>query len=797
MDTHKSFPSGNSHTHNTTYLHQRIQSIGLLPEDLSAIDPENGNSIPLLAADEHGNIVIQYLDLRGKPLHYKDPDGQVKWPIPYTRTRLRYPAEDGRKYTQRKGSPQWPYHNKGVIEKFKAATPIDTLILVEGEFKALAGWLAGLDIIGIPSIHGFYNGDVRGKLHEDIQEVLVRCQVKKVVFLVDADLLTLKWEPKKDLGKRPESFFAAVKLFRESLQPLLDQAGNTLEGIYLMHGQTKYANEAKGLDDMLATFPAAKEEIVHNLLQFQFAGKWFTGRSILDANKDLQKLREYLGLTTPEAFYKTYGEFIDQREFLFKGKRYEYNPEKKEVQFVRHEDADKYMRIGADWFKVIRKIDKSGMEYEELKVWPIGEIQRDYKMGRNADFFIEQLMRYDDFINEPSWNGTYQRVLRNCYNLCYPFRWEKKEGPICETVKFLKHVFGGQATPEQNIEGDPFTIALDWLTIFHRDPKQPLPVIVLVSRENETGKSTFMKWLRNLYGPNNAVILSNEEFKMKFNAHYVSKALIMVDEGFLDAEKKSEKERLKKLVTSDTAYIEFKGADLKLINYYAKIIISSNDDDRVMKIEEEENRWFVIKVPRVAKKDPDLERKMEAEMPAWVHFISTREVYHQRKSRLWFQSELIITDQFRKIVENTRNRIDRVFEDWMREQFRLYRLPYIKYGINQLVQVFNDMNTNKYKVDKIELRYYLERRGVQSEKKAQRFRTPTGVDWPDLNTAGSITTKENDPTFPYRFHIGDWLPQEEIDSLMPFSDPERWLIYPYSPDHKQPAEIKQRNDLPF
>jgi len=87
-----------------------------------------------------------------------------------------------------------------------------------------------------------------------------------------------------------------------------------------------------------------------------------------------------------------------------------------------------------------------------------------------------------------------------------------------------------------------------------------------------------MKWLRTVYGPNNAVILSNEEFKMRFNGHYISKALIMVDEGFLDAEKKSEKERLKKIVTQDTAYIEFKGADLKLVNYYAKVILNSNDE---------------------------------------------------------------------------------------------------------------------------------------------------------------------------------------------------------------------------
>ncbi len=85
--------------------------------------------------------------------------------------------------------------------------------MVEGEFKYFKGSLVGLDIIGLPSIHGFYNGDVKGKLHEDIQELIITCQVKKVVLLVDADLLTVTWKEDKDLSLRPSSFYAAVKSF--------------------------------------------------------------------------------------------------------------------------------------------------------------------------------------------------------------------------------------------------------------------------------------------------------------------------------------------------------------------------------------------------------------------------------------------------------------------------------------------------------------------------------------------------------------------------------------------------------
>lgn len=787
------------------YLLERLQYLGITPEQNNFLriweqtsSEEIDNQViakpqqqqrvyPIFSADNHGNIVIQYFNPYGQPYRWKK-EGD-KMPMDYVRKRLRDPKGD-QKYFQESGSAPHPFFTPGIIKKFKAnkesikngklpVEPIETLYLVEGEFKAFKGWMCGLDIIGLGGIHGFYSSDTKGKIHEDIQDVIITCHVKKIVILFDADLLSLKWEENKDLHTRPASFYGSIKAFRESLQLLIDDPKVGLELCYFMHIQTKYMNEAKGLDDLFCTYTAVTADIVSDLKELNYAKKYFYGQSILDQHRDVHgRVSRYLGLTNEQEFYKTYKDFIGSREFMFKRKRYEYNEEKKEVVFVRHEDADKYMRIGSDWFKVIQKPDKYGINYEELKVWPISEITRDYKVGRSADHFIEQLMRYDDFINEPAWNSSYRRVINNCYNLCYPLRWEMKAGPLEAIYLFLKHIFGGKATLDNDIEGDPFTIALDWFTIFHQNPKQPLPVIVLVSKENETGKTTLMKFLRLVYGANNAVILSNEEFKMRFNQHYISKSLIMVDEGFLDAEKKSEKERLKKLVTSDTVYIEFKGADLKLINYYAKIIISSNDDDRVMKIDEEENRWFVVKVPVPKEKDPDLENKMLAEVPAWLHFLSNRQVFHPRKSRLWFQSDLIITEQFKKIVDATKNRIDRVFEDWIRHEFMLYRLPELKYSLNQLTTIFNNNNNSKYKVDKIDLRNYLQRKGIESEKRSQRFKTPIKIIQNNPNEVGTIEYSECDPTFPYVFKIQQWLTRDEEQNLLPFSDPEKWIIYP-------------------
>jgi len=43
---------------------------------------------------------------------------------------------------------------------------------------------------------------------------------------------------------------------------------------------------------------------------------------------------------------------------------------KNEVVFVRHEDADKFMRIGADWFKVIKKLINTTWSMKNSKYGP-------------------------------------------------------------------------------------------------------------------------------------------------------------------------------------------------------------------------------------------------------------------------------------------------------------------------------------------------------------------------------------------------------------------------------------------
>lgn len=802
-------------TKNIEYLNQRLADLGITAvqntftrkwKNKSDDRDESGKIVTkeseqtrdyqILDADEHGNIVIRYFDLHGQPYRWKKED--TKQTRDFVRKRLREPKGDF-KYWQEAGSPQFPFFPPEIIRKYKLATApaearpytgvpednpgdIDTLFLVEGEFKSFKASVSDIDIFGVPSIHGFYNGDVRGKLHEDIQELIIGCKVKKLVFLMDADVLSVKWAEGKDLSLRPASFYASIKAFRESLQLLIDDDNVPLQHCYFMHQKMKYMNDAKGLDDLLSKYTALTVEIVEDLYSLNFAKKYFDGFSILDQNKDVHsRIFRYLGLTDEQEFYKTYKDFIGPLEFKFKRRRYVYDQEAKEVKFVRHEDADKFMRIGPDWVKVVTKLNQHGEAEEEIKPWKKSEIIADYKKYPD---FMEQCQRYDDFCNEPSWNGQYKRVVNACFNLCNPLKWKPKEGPIGTSIRFLKHLFQGEGKviiddqgrfeKEDAFTGDTFTVILDYLSIMMRHPKQMLPVPVLVSPEYGTGKSSFLKWLQMIFG-SNMCILGNEQFKMKFNGHYITKFIIAIDEGFLEVDKKAEKERLKMLVTADTAYLENKGMNMVKINYYGKLIIVSNDADRVMKIEDGESRWFVVRVPviPIEEKDPKMLDKLKAEVESFLHFLHTRQIHHPMSDRLWFKSEWFITDQFKIIVETTKNRVDRVFESWLRDQFLLFKQITLRYTTIFLLQVFNDPKNSKYKIDELDLKNYLASKGLKPEQESIYHKSPkafkettyTEGNGPDPGDLAPQIVWWAGTGRPYTFKCADWLSDEDVNLI--------------------------------
>jgi hypothetical protein len=317
-----------------------------------------------------------------------------------------------------------------------------------------------------------------------------------------------------------------------------------------------------------------------------------------------------------------------------------------------HPKAKNYIRVGTSFYLKGKTVSSKGEDIPELFLWKIGTIRQDFG---NIPGFLDMIPKYVSFINVPDNTNDYRREIKGCYNLFEPIKYQPNEGVITNTMIFLNHVFNNK-----------IDVGLDYLSLIYKNPNQNLPVLCLVSKKQKTGKSTFLKWLCEIFGAN-AIILGNEDFQGKFNSHYASKLIIGIDEGFID--KRLIKEKIKRLATDNRINLEAKGRDIIRMDFFGKFILCSNNEDNFIQMEEEDNRFFVLKLEAILVENPFLLDELRKEIPAFLHYINTRGIIHPHKSRLWFSPDIYETEALKRVVKASRSWTESAMLNWFNDMF--------------------------------------------------------------------------------------------------------------------------------
>jgi hypothetical protein len=290
-----------------------------------------------------------------------------------------------------------------------------------------------------------------------------------------------------------------------------------------------------------------------------------------------------------------------------------------------------YVRIGVKYFKITNKIDRFGVERKELLIWSKDEIKQDY--GKEM---LARVGVYDDFIIAPN-NQKYQQAVRGFYNLYSPFQHTKKEYDIADETKIewslnlMKHIFGVRVD-----------LGLRYLKILYEYPKQALPILVLISEERSTGKSTFVDWLSIIFG-GNMVIINPQDIGSSFNSSYATKNVIAIEESRFDSVQTTEK--LKALATQKTLLVNTKFVAPYNTPFYGKLIITSNDESKFSKVDEAEIRYWVLKVPSLkGKGNHNILEDLTKEIPCFLHYLNSQPDIDFTKSRQVFTAEEIETE---------------------------------------------------------------------------------------------------------------------------------------------------------
>lgn len=343
-----------------------------------------------------------------------------------------------------------------------------------------------------------------------------------------------------------------------------------------------------------------------------------------------------------------------------------------------------YLRIGTDYYKMVAKPNFENELARDLIKWKKAEIITD--KGKD---FLNSVPRYDGYTNLPS-HTNYERKVGEFYN-----RYHELEHNLCpgdfNTIKFfLKHIFS-----------DQYQLALDYLTILWKYPKQILPVLCLVSNQRNTGKSTFLNFLKLIF-EHNLTVNTNEDFRGKFNSDWAYKLLICIDEVLLD--KREDSERLKYLSTAKSLKAEAKGVDKAEIPFFGKFILCSNNEDSFIYIEKQEIRYWVVKVEPFEKEIHNLLEVLKNELSHFLYFLDKRHVKSLKKTRMWFSPHEIHTTALETLKKGNRNSTVKEIIQLLQEEFEKYNVDELFYTATDLV---NMLKNNNYRTTTFKVAYHL------------------------------------------------------------------------------------------
>ena len=342
---------------------------------------------------------------------------------------------------------------------------------------------------------------------------------------------------------------------------------------------------------------------------------------------------------------------------------------------------EEFIRVGTTLYKILNQPRINGDFVKKHIVWNNETLRQDY--GKN---FIATVPKYDGFCTVPN-HVNYQPVVDKFLNFYEPIGHQPKEGEFLHIESLIRHIFGEQ-----------YELGMDYLQLLYLQPVQKLPILLMVSEERNTGKSTFLNFLKAVF-QNNVTFNTNEEFRSQFNVDWAGKLLIVVDEVLLN--RREDSERLKNLSTTLSYKVEAKGKDRDEISFFAKFVLCSNNELLPVIIDVGETRYWVRKINRLESDDTDFLQKLKAEIPAFLYFLQHRTLFTKKESRMWFAPKLTFTPALQRIIRSNRNKIELEMSELCLEIMEQMVVTELSFCINDMVCLLNNIGC---KADKSQVR---------------------------------------------------------------------------------------------
>ena len=644
-----------------TYFESRMRELGITDSlntvsvEYDCFDDYTSRQTSVFSEGKQSNIDILYVGLNGLKTYQK---GRKE--LPYVRTRLN-PEQCQKglpKYLTPKGAGTHVFFPPQVLKAYDEQKSIKTLVVTEGEFKAFKACMHGLSCIGTQGIHNTHEIDPNGNriLNTEIAELIRVCQVKNVILLFDNDCLTVDYEEDKDLCKRPNSFYSAVRNFREYTKAFDCD-------VYFAHLKTDLIT--KGIDDLLCERTGQETAIISDLLSLKQNADYYTILNVTD--KSLTKIKAHFSITSVDDFYAEYEGIIGDKKFRYNGFYYQFDG--KGPKLLVSDEVNNFIRVGDEYFERIEKPDRTGKLVNSLEKRSKTTITDDYTRAA-----IGHIRKYKAFCLVPS-HTHFRRDIANCYNSYHQLTHKPQPGSCEQSLAIVKHIFQ-----------DRYEFGLDYIQLLFTKPDQLLPIILLQSEKRGTGKSTFGQWLVDIFQAN-AAKLSNQDLESDFNSTYAERLLIVVDETALS--KKVTSEAIKKMSTEQgKIWVNAKGRQQYETDWIGKFIFITNNENISLFIGKGETRYFVRTIsPFDTAEEPDMLEKLREELPAFLHYLQNRPLHHERAGRMYFDFPVYRTPELSRAIEANISSIEREIRQLIEDTFDIFpELQEVQFSPTDLYQ---------------------------------------------------------------------------------------------------------------
>lgn len=340
-----------------------------------------------------------------------------------------------------------------------------------------------------------------------------------------------------------------------------------------------------------------------------------------------------------------------------------------------------FVRVGTTLYKIVNQPRLNGGYVKKRIVWNNETLRQDY--GKD---YLANVPRYDGFCTVPD-HVNYRQVIDNFLNLYEPIGHQPKEGDFSHIQALLHHIFGEQ-----------YELGVDYLPLLYMHPIQKLPILLLVSEERNTGKSTFLNFLKAMFR-NNVTFNTNEDFRSQFNSDWAGKLIIVVDEVLLN--RREDSERLKNLSTTLSYKVEAKGKDRDEIAFFAKFVLCSNNERLPAIIDPGETRYWVRKIHHLENDDTHFLQKLIEEIPAFLYFLQHRTLTTQNVSRMWFSPKQTETAALLKIIRCNKSKYEVEAAELIKEIMECMEIDSFSFCLNDLLIL---LNLSQVRIDKHWLR---------------------------------------------------------------------------------------------